>query len=230
MIGTLMTQDPRMTIHVMHGESESVLNAQGGALTSHCQLNMRAGLDLAQAYSSSAFGFKNTRFILRAIAPRGPRKYKASIIAVIKEVLLEGALANEKAGCVLIVTPGSNMTSIDPRGDLSMTHHPAKVSPFTLRVPPSVYKAHPPKSMPISRVAERILGRYGYLALGLSRRKCRHKFAPKRRVRQVACYAGTKAGVMAVIKEILPLVLSPNLPEISKASMRPITIMPNWRL
>ena len=52
-----------------------------------------------------------------------------------------------------------------PRGDLAMTRHPADVSPLTLRVLPSVYVAHPLKSLPFSRVAERALERCGYQAL-----------------------------------------------------------------
>ena len=56
MISTFIALVPSMTIHVLHGESQPVLDAQGGALTSQCQLHMRAGLDRAQAHTSSVFG------------------------------------------------------------------------------------------------------------------------------------------------------------------------------
>ena len=95
------------------------------------------------------------------------------MIAVISAVLLEEAVVLEKAGWVSLVTTGPNMISIDLRGDLATTFHPANVSPFTLRVPPSEKIAHPLKSLPLSRIAERAMGRCGYLALGLSRRNRR---------------------------------------------------------
>ena len=65
MVSTFVTQVPSMTIHMMHGESEFVLYAQGGTLTSQRKLHMGAGLDSAQAFSSGVFRIaENTRFFV----------------------------------------------------------------------------------------------------------------------------------------------------------------------
>ena len=57
---------------------------------------MRAGLDRAQAHTSSMFGVViNTRS--RITGTWGPRQDNASITAVISAVLLERVLAREKA-------------------------------------------------------------------------------------------------------------------------------------
>ena len=74
----------------------------------------------------------------RATGPRGPRKDNASTIAVISAVLLEWVLAPERARWASVVTTGPNMIWNLPWRDREITLHPARVSPLTTRVPPSV--------------------------------------------------------------------------------------------
>ena len=58
-----------------------------------------------------------------------------------------------------------------PWRDGAIALHPAKVSPSTTRVHPSVWMAHPGSTLPFSRVVVPTLGRYGYLAFGFGKRK-----------------------------------------------------------
>ena len=93
-----IAQVTSMTKNVLHGESPSVLGAQGGALTSQCQLNMRAGLDRAQAHTSGVFGVSiDTCFLVAGNRATRAKKVQASIIAYISAVLFECALAPGKA-------------------------------------------------------------------------------------------------------------------------------------
>ena len=60
MISTFITQVNSVAVQVLHGEP--VLGLQRRPLTCKCQLNMCAGLNRAQAHTSSMFGVKkNTR-------------------------------------------------------------------------------------------------------------------------------------------------------------------------
>ena len=53
MIGAFVTQISTMTVHVLHGKSQSVLNTNHRLLTSKRQLYMCAGLKRAQTNTSS---------------------------------------------------------------------------------------------------------------------------------------------------------------------------------
>ena len=171
MIGTFISKVPGVVVHVLHGKTWPVLDAQHRLLTHKCLLDMWAGLNRAQTHTGRIFGFiLNTR--IRITGNRAARKDNASVIAVISAVLLEWVLAPEKARWTSAVTTGPNIISILPLGDRAIAHHPVKVSPSTTWVPPSVWIAHPWKSLPLSRVAVRTLGRYGCLALGFGKRKC----------------------------------------------------------
>ena len=65
MIGTFIARIPSVTVHVLHGKPQSVLGVQGGALTSKCQLRVRAGLDCAQTYTRIVLRVvKNIRFLV----------------------------------------------------------------------------------------------------------------------------------------------------------------------
>ena len=141
MVSTFRTQISTMTVHVLHGEPRFALNEYHGLLTSECQLHMCTSLDRAQANTTSMLRIiKNTRLLIpghRTMRPWGPRKDNASIMAFISAVLLECALAPEKARWASVVTTGPNMIWILPWGDREITHHPARVSTSTTRVPPS---------------------------------------------------------------------------------------------
>ena len=54
-----------------------------------------------------------------------------------------------------------------------MARQPAMVSPSETRVPQSVQMAHSWKSLPLSRVVVRELGRLGHLALAAGKRNFR---------------------------------------------------------
>ena len=61
MIGAFVTQVSTMTIHVLHGKSQSVLNMNHRLLTCKCKLHMSTSLDCAQTNASSMHGIiKNT--------------------------------------------------------------------------------------------------------------------------------------------------------------------------
>ena len=52
MVSTLIAKISTVTVHVLHGESKSVLGAQHGPLTCKRQLHMCTSLDRAQAKAS----------------------------------------------------------------------------------------------------------------------------------------------------------------------------------
>ena len=61
MIGPFVTQISTMTVHVLHGKTQSVLNTNHRLVTSKSQLHVSAGLDRAQTNTSSMHGIiKNT--------------------------------------------------------------------------------------------------------------------------------------------------------------------------
>ena len=75
MIGTFITQVPGVAVHVLHGKSWSVLDAQHRLLSCKCQLNMCAGLSRAQAHTSSMFGVTvNTRICITGNRATVPEK------------------------------------------------------------------------------------------------------------------------------------------------------------
>ena len=155
--------------------------------------------------------------------------------------LLVWTLATANATWASVVMTGPNMTSILRRRDRAIAPHPAHVFPSARRVPPSVQLGHPWKSLPLSRVAVRTLERCGYLAVAASRRNFWLGTAGMCLVRQINWYAWAWAGVIAVMKRILPSMQSPKFPAFSvfrrwwlwaerTASMTPITTIPYWRL
>ena len=67
----------------VHGKSHPVLDARHRLLTHKCQLDMCAGLNRAQANTSSMFGvITNTRIRITGNRATGLRKDNASVIAV----------------------------------------------------------------------------------------------------------------------------------------------------
>ena len=56
MIGAFVTQISTVTVHVLHGKTQSVVNTNYRLLTCERQLHMFAGLDRAQTNSSSMHG------------------------------------------------------------------------------------------------------------------------------------------------------------------------------
>ena len=79
-----------MAVNVFDGKPQPVLNFQHRLLTRMCQLDVCAGLNRAQAHTSSMFGvIRNTNSHHGQPGPGGLRKDNASIIAVISAVLLE---------------------------------------------------------------------------------------------------------------------------------------------
>ena len=59
-----------MAIHVLHGEPDPVLYAEGRRLTSQRKLHMGAGLDSTQVYSSGVFG------VVENTLPRGEQSIR----------------------------------------------------------------------------------------------------------------------------------------------------------
>ena len=53
MIGPFVTQISTMTVHVLHGKTQSVLNTNHRLLTSKRQLHVSAGLDRAQTNTAA---------------------------------------------------------------------------------------------------------------------------------------------------------------------------------
>ena len=173
-VSTFITQISSVTVHVLHGEPKFVLSAYHGPLTSECQLHMCTSLDRSQA---------NTLHV------GNHNKYTSArhepLDRVDQERITLQSWQSSPQFCWIefwhqksrdeprFLTTGPNMTSILPRGDRETTLHPARVSQSTTRVP-------------LSRVVERVLGRYGYLALSFGKRKCWCGTAGMCGVRQIA--------------------------------------------
>ena len=139
MVSTFITQIPSVTVHVLHGEPQPVLDTDHGPLTCERQLHMCAGLDRAQAHSSSLFRIlKNTRLLISGHWTMRTKERQCfnhgshfSSVVGVSSGTREGRTSS-------VVTTGPNMRSILPWRDRAITLHPAKVSPSTMRVPPSV--------------------------------------------------------------------------------------------
>ena len=65
MIGAFVTQNSTMTVHVLHGKTQSVLNTNHRLLTCERQLHMCAGLNRAQTNSSSMHGILKKNMTVR---------------------------------------------------------------------------------------------------------------------------------------------------------------------
>ena len=215
MVSTFITQISTVTVHVLYGEPKFALSENHGPLTRECQLHMRTSLDRAQANTSSMQRIKiNARLLTPGHWTMRTKE---------RQCFNHGS----HFGCVVGVCSGTRESGMSLGGD-DGTKHDINSSTRDREITPSsksftinnasttILKIAPPRwSLHLSRVKERPLRRKEYLALGLGRRKFWCGTAGMCRARQVACYAWAYAGVMAVIKRILPFMQSPKFPGFS---------------